>query len=108
MLDPGDILAIQQLLALYGHIIDEREWGRVEELFTATSVYDMSQFGRAVVRGAAAIGELWSSPGAMHPLAHHATNVVVSEDADGAVRVISKGLGLGSNGRIGSVLYRDV
>jgi hypothetical protein len=108
MLDPGDILAIQQLLALYGHIIDEREWSRVDELFTATSVYDMSQFGLIVVHGAAAIRELWSSPDAMHPLAHHATNIVVSEDADGTVRVISKGLGLGGNGRIGSVVYRDV
>jgi hypothetical protein len=101
-------VAIQQLLALYGHVIDEREWQRVGELFTATAVYDMSEFGLGVVHGAAAIRELWSRPDAMHPLAHHATNIVVSEEADGTVRVLSKGLGVGPNGRVGSVVYRDV
>jgi hypothetical protein len=108
MSEAGDIVAIQQLLALYGHVIDEREWQRVGELFTATAVYDMSDFGLGVVHGAAAIRELWSRPDAMHPLAHHATNIVVSEEADGTVRVLSKGLGVGPNGRVGSVVYRDV
>src|SRR5580704_11220327 len=69
MREAGDIVAIQQLLALYGHVIDEREWQRVGELFTATAVYDMSDFGLGVVHGAAAIRELWSRPEAMHPLA---------------------------------------
>lgn len=108
MREAGDIVAIQQLLALYGHVIDEREWQRVEELFTATAVYDMSDFGLGVVHGAAAIRELWSRPDAMHPLAHHATNILVSEEADGTVHVLSKGLGVGPNGRVGSVVYRDV
>ncbi|HEV3182512.1 MAG TPA: nuclear transport factor 2 family protein [Steroidobacteraceae bacterium] len=108
MREAGDIVAIQQLLALYGHVIDEREWQRVGELFTATAVYDMSDFGLGVVHGAAAIRELWSRPDAMHPLAHHATDIVVSEEADGTVRVLSKGLGVGPNGRVGSVVYRDV
>ncbi len=108
MPEAGDIVAIQQLLALYGHVIDEREWQRVGELFTATAVYDMSEFGLGVVHGAAAIRELWSRPDALHPLAHHATNIVVSEEADGTVHVLSKGLGVGPNGRVGSVVYRDV
>jgi hypothetical protein len=104
----ADILAIHQLLALYGHIIDERQWQRVGELFTPDAVYDMSDFGLGPVRGEAAIRELWSRPDAMHPLAHHATNIVISEDPDGTVRVLSKGLGLGANSRVGSVVYRDV
>ncbi|HXY76086.1 MAG TPA: nuclear transport factor 2 family protein [Steroidobacteraceae bacterium] len=108
MPEVADILAIHELLALYGHIIDQREWQRVDELFTDTTVYDMSAFGLGVVRGAAAIRELWSRPDAVHPLAHHATNIVVSADADGAVRVLSKGLGVGANGRVGSVVYRDI
>ena len=103
-----DTLAIHELLALYGHIIDAREWQRVDELFTATARYDMREFGLGLVEGAAAIRELWSRPDAMHPLAHHATNIVVSTDADGTVRVLSKGLGVGPNGRVGSVVYRDV
>ena len=108
MPEVAETLAIHRLLALYGHIIDEREWLRVGELFTPDAVYDMSDFGLGVIRGAAAIRELWSRPDAIHPLAHHATNIVVSEDPDGQVRVVSKGLGVGPNGRVGSVVYRDV
>jgi SnoaL-like domain len=104
----ADILAIQELLALYGHIIDEREWQRVEELFTPQTVYDMTEFGLPRVVGAQAIRELWSRPDAAHPLAHHATNIVIREDADGTVRVLSKGLGVGPQGRVGSVVYRDI
>lgn len=108
LLASEDTLAIHELLALYGHIIDAREWQRVDELFTATARYDMREFGLGLVEGAAAIRELWSRPDAMHPLAHHATNIVVSTDADGTVRVLSKGLGVGPNGRVGSVVYHDV
>jgi len=108
MLEVSDTLAIHELLALYGHVIDERAWERVGELFTATAVYDMTEFGLGVVHGAAAVRELWSRPDASHPIAHHATNIVISEHADGTVRVLSKGLGVGPNGRVGSVVYRDV
>jgi hypothetical protein len=108
MLDVADTLAIQELLALYGHVIDERAWARVGELFTERTVYDMREFGLGVVTGAAAIRALWSGPDAAHPLAHHATNIIVSQDADGTVRAQSKGLGVGPNGRVGSVVYRDV
>jgi hypothetical protein len=108
MLEVADTLAIHQLLALYGHIIDEREWQRVDELFTADAVYDMTEFGLGRVVGAAAIRALWSRPDASHPLAHHATNIVISEDGDGRVHVLSKGLGVGANGRVGSVVYRDL
>jgi hypothetical protein len=108
MLEPHDILAIHELLARYGHIIDEREWQRVEELFTARTRYDMRAFNLGEVEGAQAIRALWSDRNAAHPLAHHATNILVSENADGTVRVVSKGLGVGVNGRVGSVVYRDV
>jgi SnoaL-like domain len=108
VLDARDTLAIHELLALYGHIIDERQWARAEELFTPRTVYDMREFGLGVVQGTAAIRGLWSRPNAAHPLAHHATNILVSVDPDGTVRVLSKGLGVGPNGRVGSVVYRDV
>jgi hypothetical protein len=44
----------------------------------------------------------------MHPLAHHATNIVVTQEHDGTVRVVSKGIGVGHSGRVGSAVYRDV
>ena len=95
MLEPHDVLAIHELLARYGHIIDEREWQRVDELFTERTLYDMRDFGLGEVRGVRAIQALWSRPDAAHPLAHHATNILVSEDPDGTVRCSPRDSGSG-------------
>jgi hypothetical protein len=59
-------------------------------------------------RSLAELVTLWTSDAAQHPLAHHATNIVVSEDAAGTVRVRSKGIGVGDGGRVGSVVYHDL
>lgn len=107
-LDATDVLAIHELLARYGHVIDERDWAQAEALFVPDARYDMSDFGLDAVCGARAIRALWVGQGEKHPLAHHATNIVVSEAPDGTVRVLSKGLGIGRRGRAGSVTYRDV
>lgn len=39
MLDTADRLAIYELLALYGHIIDERQWSRIGELFANEGIF---------------------------------------------------------------------
>lgn len=106
-METADILAIQQLLGLYGHIIDEREWNRMDELFTNDLVYDASDFGSEICHGIPALRKIWETTD-HHPLAHHATNIVVTSDADGVVRVLSKGIGVGRKGKVGSVTYRDV
>jgi SnoaL-like domain len=108
MLTADDRLAIRELLALYGHIIDERQFSRTHELFTPDARYDVSDFGQGIHHGPGAIAALWTAPGARHPLAHHTVDVIVSEDGDGTVRVLSKGIGLLADGRAGSVTYRDV
>jgi SnoaL-like domain len=107
-LSQQDIHDIQQLVNLYGHIIDEREFSRVHELFADEVEYDVSDFGSGIHRGPAAIVRLWSEPGAKHPLAHHATNVVITTDPDGTVRVIFKGIGVRASGAVGTVVYRDI
>ncbi len=106
-MDIADTLAIHQLLALYGHIVDEKEWDRTNELFTEDLLFDASDFGSPVSHGIPALREIWETTD-QHPLAHHATNIVISQDADGTVRVLSKGLGIGAKGRVGSVVYRDI
>lgn len=108
MLDAHDRLAIHELVNLYGIVIDERDWARVPELFTDDVVYDMSELGLGVIHGAAAVRDFWIANEHLHPVAHHATNVVVTPGADAdTAAVISKGLGVGRNGRVGSVTYRD-
>jgi len=110
MLDLADRLALHELLQLYGHLVDDRAWELLDLVFTAEAVYDATDFGMPVTRSLEELVAEWTSEEGMrrHPLAHHATNVVVSEDADGTVRVRSKGLGVGPGGRVGSVTYDDV
>lgn len=108
MLDVTDRLAIYELLALYGHIIDERQWSRIDELFTSDSVFDMSDLGWPTARGVAAIRGQWAHKDAPHPLAHHGTNIVITEESDGTVHVLSKAMGVGYKGHVGSATYRDV
>jgi hypothetical protein len=61
-----------------------------------------------VIHGAAAVRDFWIANERLHPVAHHATNVVVTPGPDpDTASVISKGLGVGRNGRVGSVTYRD-
>lgn len=110
MLDLVDRLAIHELLALYGHLVDERRWDELDRVFVDDVVHDATDFAMPVTRSLADLVAEWTSEAGMerHPLAHHATNVVVTEDDDGTVRVRSKGVGVGAGGRVGSVTYRDV
>lgn len=105
---PDDRLLIHELLAHYGHLVDDRRWEALHLVFTDDVHYDASDFGLPVTDSIAALVAVWERPGTPHPLAHHATNVVVTEDPDGTVRVLSKGIGVGPGGRVGSVVYRDV
>jgi 3-phenylpropionate/cinnamic acid dioxygenase small subunit len=106
-MEVNDTLEIHRVLSLYGHIVDEREWDRMAELFTADLVFDAQDFGSEVTHGIPALRHLWETTD-KHPLAHHATNIVITEAADGTVRVISKGIGVGRKGLVGSVVYRDI
>lgn len=108
MLSVEDMLAIREMLALYGYIVDERQFSRTGEIFTADARYDVTDFGKGVRRGPEDIVAGWTSPAAQHPLAHYAIDVIIAEDEDGTVRVICKGLGLQSDGRAHGVTYHDV
>ena len=107
MLSVEDRLDITQLLNLYGHVIDLREWERLEELFTEDLVFDSTDTGGERVLGLARLRARWMASG-RHPLAHHATNILIWDDPDGTVRAQSKGIGVGFRGRVGTLTYRDV
>lgn len=108
MTDVADRWAITELLALYGHIIDERQWDRMPEVFTEDHVFDASDFGQPVTHSLAELRELWQRPETPHPLAHHSTNVVITDVDGDAAHVWSKGIGVGPRGRVGSAVYCDV
>lgn len=104
-LSPVDRLAIHELISLYGHLIDQRQFSQLERIFTHDAVFDLGKYDGSCYRGLPAIRAMMLAS-SEHPLAHHATNVVVLAQADG-IAVISKGIGVGAGGRVGSVTYRD-
>jgi hypothetical protein len=108
MLAVEDHIAITQLLNLYGHVIDLREWDRLGEVFVEDLVFDPSQMGTERMEGLANLIARWSSEESNHPLAHHATNILIWEDPDGTVRAQSKGYGPRPGGGGRTITYKDV
>ena len=111
MVEPSDIVAITQVVNLYGHVLDARDWDRLPEVFTDDGVFDLSDIvipgaGSPVHEGLPAVRRAFER--ADHALAHHCSNVYVYE-ADGRVRVLSKFFTPASNGSMSSGAdYDDV
>lgn len=106
-LAPEDRTAITELISLHGHLFDNGELERLDELFTTDVVYDVTDFGLEAMRGIAAIQEAAVALGGANPVGHHVTNIIVSESADGRVHARSKGIGINADGTSGSVTYED-
>jgi hypothetical protein len=106
--DPHDIIAIQQLMALYGHAADEPEQGLLPLVFTPDAVFDAGTVGWGEITGLDAIVAWFMEGKPPHPPSHHSTNVYAYEDG-GETRVRSKWMILNSaNGTVLSGDYDDV
>jgi ketosteroid isomerase-like protein len=117
MLDLATILEIHQLVALYGHIIDEKDLSRLDEIYMRDAVFDMTAMGFPMVKGIESIRDFLDTmhvqqrlDNAPNPLAHHASNVIVTEESDGVCHVMSKAIGFSdaTPPKIHSGLYRDI
>ncbi len=106
-LSAEDRFAIAELISMHGHLFDGGELDRLDELFTADVVYDVTDFGQEPLRGVAAIREAALASGAANPVGHHVTNIVLTPVVDGRVHARSKGIGVTADGRTGSVTYED-
>ena len=93
---------------MHGHLFDEGELDRLDELFTGDVVYDVRDFGQEPLRGIDAIREAALELGGANPLAHHVTNIVITEVDDDTAAARSKGLGVIQGGKLGSVTYVDI
>jgi 3-phenylpropionate/cinnamic acid dioxygenase small subunit len=104
-----DVIAIQQLLALHGHLIDGREFDRFDELFTIDAVYDVSALGQGVIEGRDDFRKVSAAFASdeRNPVGHHVTSVIVEESTGDTATVRSKGMGVLRDGTIGSVTYLD-
>jgi alkanesulfonate monooxygenase SsuD/methylene tetrahydromethanopterin reductase-like flavin-dependent oxidoreductase (luciferase family) len=107
VLDTADRIALHELVARYGHLLDQRRWEDLDQVFTHDVRFEGFYDTTSTIAEKVA---LWTSEEGMkrHPLAHHATNVVITQEADGTVSIISKGIGVRASGEPESVTYRDV
>lgn len=102
-----DRTAIMELISLHGHLIDEGELDRLHEVFTADVTYDLMDLGHGSIEGLASIRGAALAMGDLNPVAHHVTNVILTEVAGNHVHARSKGIGIAADGTCGSVTYED-
>lgn len=107
LLDADDRWAIASILSLTGHIFDTGQLDRLEDVFSPGVVYDLTDPGLGSFEGIEVLRKAALQLGERSPIAHHVTNIVITDEAGDTVTVISKGLVIGSDGKIGSVNHRD-
>ena len=82
---------ITQTLALYGHLMDEREADRLGEVFAPDGSFDTTSVGGCLYRGLGQLREFVALGDAVHPPFHLLTNAWVFRDRE-VVRSVSKWL----------------
>ncbi|MFF9508634.1 nuclear transport factor 2 family protein [Streptomyces sp. NPDC014724] len=103
-----DRMAITELIGLHGHLVDDGELDRLEELFTADVVYDATDLGHGALHGPAAVRDAARAMGERGTVGHHVTNIILTPVSGDQVRARSKGIGTRSDGTCGSVTYEDL
>jgi 3-phenylpropionate/cinnamic acid dioxygenase small subunit len=104
-MDLQERIAITEMLGLYGHLVDDRGWDRLGEVFDPEVVYDFRQFGGPLCHGTAEVATFFAA--VPHPLAHHVTNVVITPTGPDAASARSKFLCPRADGSIGTGEYVD-
>jgi ketosteroid isomerase-like protein len=86
MLTTEDLLAIHQVQADYGHVVDDHDWDRAHLVFAPDFVF---AFDDPAIPDLHGIADVVATFKGRNAYAHHTTNVAVTEQ-DGVVRVHSK------------------
>jgi hypothetical protein len=107
LLTAEDRCAIGEAISLHGHLFDEGHLDRLEELFTADVVYDVTDVGLGSLHGIDAIRRATLELGADNPVAHHVTNIIITSAEDDCAKARSKGIAVRANGRCASATYVD-
>ncbi|SNQ48694.1 F420-dependent oxidoreductase, MSMEG_4879 family (modular protein) [Frankia canadensis] len=106
-LTTSDRVAIHELIALHGHLADDRRSEDLALLFTPDAVYDVTAYGLGAVDGLPAIARLHHERPGAQPAGHHVSNIIIDDRPDGTATVRSKGLAVMADGRTGTCLYDD-
>ncbi|MGB3411777.1 MAG: nuclear transport factor 2 family protein [Microthrixaceae bacterium] len=103
-----DCLAIESVLAWYGHLVDSQAWERFHEVFTEDAVFDATSLKLPLMATLSGIRDGFA--GMAHPVAHLTTNVVFGDDSgysEGPVKVSSKFLCPLRGGKVLTGEYHD-
>ena len=103
MLTPADHIEIREVLADYGHIVDDHDWDRAEDVFMPDVVFE-SHNGEIVLNG---ISDIVATFKGRNMYAHVTTNTTLRENNDGTVSAHSKFLGFPNEGPPVTGDYRD-
>jgi 3-phenylpropionate/cinnamic acid dioxygenase small subunit len=105
LMQSSDMLAIHDLLARYGHVVDDADWRRLSEVFCEDGQFDLEAIGRGSAQGMEEIQLCFA--GLDHPLAHHTTNVTIEPDGVQRARVRCKYLVVSDDGKSRTGEYHD-
>lgn len=107
-LSAHDRVTIHELLALHGHLADERRPEDLGLLLTPDAVYDLRSFGLGTIKGLPAIQGIHRERPGNQPIGHHVSNIHIDERPDGTIAVRSKGFSVMADGAAGTCTYDDV
>jgi hypothetical protein len=82
-MDLADRIELHELPGRYGDAIDDRDWARLDTIFTEDAVFDLTDLGEPRLTGLAEI-KRYMDEDAKHPRAHLMTNIYLDETPEGA------------------------
>ena len=104
-MQPADRLELHELPGRYGDAIDDRDWPRLERIFTEDAVFDLTDLGGPALHGLSAIQQYMDTE-ASHPKTHLMTNIYVDETDEG-VKMFFRIVAMLSGGKMGTASYYD-
>jgi hypothetical protein len=81
--DIGDRLELHELPGRYGDAIDDRDWDRLDSIFTDDAVFDLTDLGSRRLEGLDDIKRFMDVE-AQHPRTHLMANIYADETPEGA------------------------
>jgi len=104
-MDDADRLELHELPGRYGDAIDDRDWDRLDDIFTTDGVFDLTDLGAPRCEGLEAIKQFMDRD-AEHPRTHMMTNIYVDETPSG-VQLRFRIVALLGGGKVGTASYYD-
>jgi ketosteroid isomerase-like protein len=105
-LSAEDVLAIQAVIMKYGFLIDDRQFGRLGEVFTEDAVVDYRPGGDGPFTGLAKIDQAMKT--LQHPVQHMMVSHIIDDVSGDQVTTRTKALIPLQAGGIADITYRDV